>query len=107
MKNKNLLILTAVALAVSLAFTNATFANTTQGCAINSQQCCCEKCDCKDCKCKCDCKDCKCCCEDCKNCSDCKNCNDCKNCDSCKKHNKFHFIFRHSSCKCCKGKCKT
>lgn len=81
MRIKNLLILPALALAVSLAFINATYANTTNNVeVVKPPFCCCSKCDCKDCKCP---------------------CND-GNCQSCKNHSRLSF--GHFLCKCCQHK---
>lgn len=80
MKNKNLFILPAIALAISLAFANATYASTTSNSADGAKPlpCCCKKCDCQDCKCP---------------------CND-GHCQTCKDH--FRLNFGHFFCKCCK-----
>lgn len=80
MKTKNLFILPALVLAVSLAFANATYANTTNSVTdiAKATPCCCGKCDCKDCKCKC-------------------NDGHCQNCKVESRLNTGHFF-----CKCCK-----
>jgi len=83
MKNKNLFILPALVLAISLAFANATYAATTNGDSINAVKpvhCCCSKCDCKDCNCPC---------QD-------------GHCQTCKIHSRLNAMFGHFFCKCCK-----
>lgn len=81
MKNKNLFILPALVLAISLAFANAIYANTATSVDTTKQpQCCCKKCECKDCHCI---------------------CND-GNCQKCKEKGRVNSLFGHFFCKCCK-----
>lgn len=83
MKNKNLFILPALVLAISLAFANATYANTANGDSVKvveQHNCCCKKCDCKNCACPC---------QD-------------GNCQTCKVHSRLNSLFNHDFCKCCK-----
>lgn len=82
MKIKNIFILPALALAISLAFANATYANiassSTDG--VKPLPCCCKKCDCQNCKCL---------------------CHD-GHCQTCKFHSRLSSLSIHDMCKCCK-----
>ncbi len=86
MKIRNLFILPALVLVVSLALANAVYAKDATGCDCAStagqHKCCCEKCDCQNWSCQCDAN---CCCE------------------KCQCHSKLKWIFKHKTpCKCCK-----
>lgn len=83
MKNKNLFILPALVLAISLACANSTYANTTYDGSANAVKpvnCCCDKCNCKNCDCPC---------QD-------------GHCQTCKSHGRLNSMSSHFFCKCCK-----